>query len=210
MEISYHEIGKSDKEQIEDALPVWLQEVRELLPEIPEDLEVLFDNRYLIDEVGTGGFAAAKNRIVLAFDPYFADKDSQFEDLRGSLYHECFHLVQDWTGETTQNRDVPAIENAIMEGAATVFERERTGAIPLWSDYSDLEDIERTISHVKELGSDYDWQKWKFYDPDTDTRWILYKTGVYIVDAALVGNDLSIEDVAHMGATEILKASGKA
>lgn len=207
MKISYREINKKDKERIEKSLPVWLDEVRKLLPEVPQDMEVEFDERFLIDEVGTGGFAAAKNKIVLAFDPDFNDKEVQFDDLRGSFYHECFHLVQGWTGEATENRAVSAIEETIMEGAATVFERERTESTPLWADYSEFEDIDGVVAQIKELGTDYDWRKWKFYSPATDTKWTLYKIGVYLVETALARNDFSIEDVARMSYQDILEAS---
>ncbi len=195
-----------DKKRIESALQVWLGEVRELLPQVPEDVEVVFDNQYLIDLTGTGGFALDENKIALAFSATFEDKETQFKNLRGSFYHECFHLVQGWTGGEAGG-EIPAIEDALMEGAATVFERDRTQSSPPWADYSDIGNIDHVAEEVESLGVDYDWRKWKFYDSETNTRWILYKIGTYLVDKALANKALSIEDIATMDAVEILKTT---
>ncbi|MEX0748875.1 MAG: DUF2268 domain-containing putative Zn-dependent protease [Candidatus Saccharimonadales bacterium] len=207
IKVSYVEISQKDKSRIEVALPIWLQEVRELLPQVPEVIEVIFDNQYLIKITGTGGFALDKDKIALAFDPAFTNKNLQFNNLRGSFYHECFHLVQGWVGGVAGG-EISAIEDALMEGSATVFERERTGTKPPWSDYSDIKNIDEKLATIKELGANYDWQKWKFYDPETNTRWILYKVGVYLTEKILDNNpELTIEDVAGMKVAGMLDAA---
>lgn len=184
----------------------WDAELRKLLPKLPDKIDIEFDNSLLISATGTGGFAVAKDKIYLAFDPNFSgDKDLQLENLKGSYFHEAYHLVQGFTGEDT-SIPIPAISNAILEGAATVFERDRTKSDPLWGKYEDSVTMNLWTQEIVGLGQPYDWRKYKFYDSDTGRRWIMYKVGTYIVDEALDQNpQLKIEDLATLEPAAILK-----
>ena len=41
----------------------WNEEVRQLLPDVPIDLKVEFNNEWLIPDTGTGGFASSKEKL---------------------------------------------------------------------------------------------------------------------------------------------------
>ena len=191
---------------LEAHIDTWRNELYELLPGVSEDLEIDWDNRWLISNTGTGGATLTKHRIALSFDPKFeGDKAEQIADLKGSYYHEAFHTVQGWTFEDTKGKEISAIEEAIYEGAATVFERERAGTEPLWGAVDDEDTMHKWLDEIRRLPLDYDSRKYKFYDPDTGRRWILYRVGTYIVYRTLRNNpELRVENIATKGPHEIL------
>lgn len=209
-ELCAPEFSQDYHAQLREQIDSWNHELYEVLPGLPDDIEVTFDNRYLISVSGTGGFALSRNKIALAFDPEFQDdKDRQLVDFKGAYFHECFHLIQGWTGEDTASKQFSAIDNAIYEGTATVFERDRTDANPLWASYGSDETMLKWVDEIKQLPIEYDWRKYKFYDPETDRRWIMYRVGTFIADRALQHNpELKIEDLATKTPGDILALAG--
>lgn len=189
----------------------WHGEVKGLLPTLPDNIAYKFDNHLLIEGEGVGGFASAVDTITLAFDPDYNDKEEQLKKFKGTFFHECFHLVQGYTGDKV-DMDVavlPAIHSAIYEGAATVFEREKTGSNPFWGQYPDKDTTLSWISQIKDLSADYDWKKWKWFNPDNNEPNIMYRAGTFIVDDYLSKHpDSTIEDLATMPPEDILVGSG--
>jgi hypothetical protein len=185
----------------------WMPELAELLPEIPLDAEIIFNNKRLISYTGTGGFAKDFKLIELAFDSNFiGDKDEQMINFKGSLFHEFYHLVQGFVGNNESLHGISALETAIYEGSATKFEVLRAVTNPSWSQYPD--DIKNWIHEIVELGNEYDYKKWKFYDPETNRRWILYRSGCYIVDQAILKSGKRIEELAKTPPMDIFMMSG--
>lgn len=182
----------------------YYQEVRKILPDLPKTMKFSFDNSVLTEVTASGGYAKNHNHIVLAFDPFFSSSGKRKEaDLRAAVFHESYHIAQDFT---YAHALMKPIANAIGEGAATVFEREFAGSEPTWGKYS--KEVAGWVDEVKKLGDDYGgkWNEWKYYDPETDRKWILYKVGTYIVDQALTKNPkISVVDLANKKADEILK-----
>lgn len=187
-----------------DSIRDWQKEVLYLLPDNPTPSLVRFDNRYIIKGHGTGGFADSNNVLVLAFELGYPDKLEQLKKLRASYLHESYHLGQGWVGDVL----LSPIDEAILEGAATVFERDRAGTNPTWSQYYDKATMIDILREVLELGPDYDHQKWKYYDKETDDSHMLYKVGTFIIDEALRSNpDVTIETLVSYQASEILQLS---
>lgn len=102
--------------------------------------------------------------------------------------------------------DISAVDHAIYEGAATKFEQIRAGTNPGWSQYP--EEVEDWVREISLLGNEYDFGKWKFYDPETSRRWILYRSGCYIVDQAMLKSGKSIEELAKTPPMKIFEMSG--
>lgn len=183
-----------------------IAEVRKLLPDLTIGIEYVWDNNHLIKEVGSGGMAVTPTLIAVAFDPDFNDRPAQKAYLRGSIFHECFHLVQGWTGFEGTHDDPTFLDNAILEGTATVFERERTESDPLWGKYEPDSTMRAWLEEVSSLPRDTDIRKYKFWDPETKRRWVLYKLGTWIADKTLEANpDLQIEDLATMPPGKVLE-----
>ncbi|MGH7237569.1 MAG: hypothetical protein ACREGF_03480 [Candidatus Saccharimonadales bacterium] len=163
---------------------IFYDEVRQLLPQLPAEMQFTLDNSRLINGYASGGGALSPREIAVAYDPFFAaSTDEKEAELRATVFHEAYHVAQNFTFEIPKPSPM---ENAIYEGAATVFEREMAASSPRWGEYP--ADVSTWVEEVKALPPDYDWRKWKFYDPETDRSWILYRTGTFIVDRALARN----------------------
>ena len=202
-----HEVSPNLELELRTKISEWLPELSQILPEVPLDAEILFDNNWLIPDTGTGGFAMEPKKIALAFNPEFTgDKEEQMVNFKGSLFHEMYHLVQGFVGNDESLNGISALENAIYEGAATKFEVLRAGTNPGWSQYP--EEIEDWVREIAKVGNEYDYGKWKFYDPETNRRWILYRSGCYIVDQAILKSGKAIEELAKTPPMEIFEMSG--
>jgi hypothetical protein len=203
-------IGKDAEQELRKQLAGWGKELRKLLPALPKQIEIIFDNNVLVDVTGTGGYAISKNKLALAFHPNFSgDKARQLINFKGAYFHESYHLVQGFT-MTTAPDILPAINNAVYEGAAAVFERDRSGADPLWvwGKYETSKTMKKWFDEIKSLPLKYDWRRYKIYDKKTGRRWVMYKVGTFVADEAIKKNPkLSIEDLATMPPEEILKLS---
>jgi len=102
-----------------------------------------------------------------------------------------------------------AIENAIYEGMATVFEREYCGVWQPYGDYRNTseEKLKTWIKDLQRLSLDEfekNYKDWKFFHPKLKERWIVYKTGTWMIDQILQKNKLTIIDLRSKTATEIL------
>lgn len=197
--------------RLQPSIDAWHQETRELLPSLPEKLDIFWvgGGVLLIRDVGVGGLAYSKELVTLVFDPDFPDKETQLKNFKGTYFHESYHVAQGFVetalpaGATT-----PVMMNAILEGAATVFERERAGTDPIWGKYPEREAALVWLAEVKQLPVDYDEHAWKFYHPEKQERHILYKVGTFIVDEALARSGKQIEELATVPWQEILELSG--
>lgn len=201
--------AKAAVEQVIDAAYI---EVRKLLPELSADLQIWLDNRHLIPETGEGGYSYAPDIINIAFDLDFKDRHAQLKNLRATIFHESFHVVQGHTYEQPRALYETALDSAIYEGCATIFEREYAHSDPLWGKYRQHDDNElqrwqeglRTVS-ADEYYKDMDmYEKWAFYDKDTGERCRVYKTGTWLVDKVLEKTKLNILDLRTKSAADII------
>lgn len=194
------------------------REVRGDIPELPETLQIYFDNWYLIAETGEGGFAYAPDILTMSFDPDFTDAQLQTAHLRSTVFHESYHLAH---GHTYEQSTLPyrhALDSAIYEGCASVFEREYTHPELLPGDYSDCTEsqLQEWCSALAEISNDdYRngdtglWVKWALYDKETGERWRVYKVGTWLVDKALQQSGKGILDLRSLTAEEIHRLTGE-
>ena len=188
-------------------IDTYYDELRQLLPSLPETLQVYFSDYGIMIETGVGGFAYSDEIVTISIEADFPDKAVQLSNIRPTIFHEGLHLYQKYTGD----HEYSAIESAVYEGMATVFEREVEGTLQPYGIYKDI-----PIPHLKEwfgllsdLGEEYIKdekvrRKWAFYNDDLQERWILYKTGTWITDEVLIKTGLNILDLKDKTAKEIL------
>ena len=216
MELTFFDDAPNYKavEIVRDPLQTYFDEVGKLLPELPRKLHIWLDNDGLVEETGEGGFAYSPDIINIAFDVDFEDTQAQLKALRGTVFHESYHLVQGHTSVEPKAEYRSMLDNAIYEGCATVFERVHAGVAPLWGEYKqhsqeELEtwrDAMATYSNEEyrdgKLGL---WPRWAFYDKDDGQRWKLYKVGSWMVDEAMERSRMGVLDMRRMSAYEILE-----
>lgn len=201
-------IEPSLETELRNLISSWHQELQTLLPGLPEEIDIEFDNNYLIPIFATGGAAWNPQLIKLAYDSRFdAPESVKISELRATYFHESYHVFRGYSFETTP-ADQSAIGIAIEEGLATKFESLSAGSDP---GYAQLENRDTMLSWVEEVrglpnGFDYDWQKYKFFDFETGRKWILYKVGVFIVDEAIKNSPKhTLESLNYLSANEILE-----
>ena len=195
-----------------NALKNYESEIRKILPKLPEPINIWLDTANVIPETGEGGFAYSSDTINISIDVDFKDKALQLHSLRGTVFHEAYHITQGHTFVEPSATYASALDGAIYEGCATIFEREYAGSSPLWGNYmqysiDELAKWRDTMANIPY--DDYQsestglWQAWAFYDPSDKQRWKLYKTGTWIVDEALRVSKKDIFDLRTLSAAEI-------
>lgn len=201
-----HYQNKATEETLAGIISDYYDEVRKLLPELPELIQIYFSDYGIIPESGVGGYAYAHDIITISIDPDFTDKKKQLADIRPTVFHEAFHVFQNYTGESGP---FSAIQNTIYEGMATIFEREYCDVWQPYGDYRETseEKIKRWINDLQELSIEEfenNYSDWKFYHPKLKERWIVYKTGTWMADQVLQKHKLNILDLSTKKADEVL------
>lgn len=198
-----------------DVLPLleeYFVEVRGILTELPEKLNIYLLNDMLIPETGEGGFAYSSDIVTVSFDLNFKDKALQKAALRGTVFHESYHLVQGHTSQSPTAEYRSALDSAIYEGCATVFEREYAKSYSPWGDYSQhtKDELERWVKELRRINiddfaqdKDGIWRRWAFYDEQSGQRWRLYKVGTWLVELALARSRKDILELKNMSAGDI-------
>lgn len=186
---------------------------RELLPELPADLQLYVNDEGIIPEKGVGGYAYSPTIMTLGVRNDFKDKSLQRDSLADTILHEGYHMVQGHTGNPTAPHRT-ALDNAVYEGCATKFELVYgVSRDAPWGDYSkhSREELEAWASKLESFTDDVWrendgklWRQWSFYDHEDGTRWKAYKAGVWLVDKYLAQTQEDIRDLRHRTAAEIL------
>ncbi len=188
----------------------WYDEVRVILPNLPENLQIFFldqNSENIMPESGIGGIAYNNEIMSLGFDLNFKDKKEQLLQLKSTIFHEALHIAQ---GHTLLSNDAPLLESMVYEGLATVFEREIVGIDQPYGKYpKDVSIIEDWVDRISLINPPVDFEseysRWAFYDSDEDEAWKLYRVGTWYIDQVLSENkNLSIIDLTKMTAKEIL------
>lgn len=191
-------------------LKYWI-EVRSLLPELPVDVEATIDNTHLIKDTGVGGFVTGPGKMLLSFDPDFSDKSLQQHNLRGTIFHQAYHMAQGHSFANPTAEYDTALDNAIYEGAAIVFEQTYADSYPAWGDYRQVSSVvldqwqtalARIPIYQHMLGTKL-WQEWSSAADDPKDSWRSYRVGTRLIDEYLKKTHKNILDLRHLSAEYI-------
>jgi uncharacterized protein YjaZ len=151
---------------------------------------------------GLGGFAHNKHTIDLNLSTALFDLALE-KGIPTAVPHETHHVVRGYLGDSWKGS---AIEAAIAEGLASVFETEVSGIITSMSSYQD--EVTGWVGEMMELGPDWSYSDW-FTGPNKGRWYVGYKVGRYIVDRA-IRNAPNETAVTLVNATpkEILRMAG--
>ncbi len=208
-----HYQNKAYETPFESLISDSLDEVRKLLPNLSESVQIYFSDYGILEETGIGGYAYSSNIITISLDPNFDDKGKQEASIRPTVFHESFHLSQGFTGE---DGPFSAVDNALYEGMATVFEREYAGVFEPYGDYRQISEkkLKWWTEELREMSAEVFadeevYSKWKFYHPELKEQWIAYRTGTWLVDKILKKKGLTILDLRTKKATDVLSMYDK-
>lgn len=202
-----HYQNEAVEKPLEASISKYYDEVRRVLPGLHKTVKIYFSDYGILPESGVGGYAYSQEIITISIDPDFKDKKKQLKDIRPTIFHEAFHQYQGYTGEAGP---FSAIENAIYEGMATIFEREYCG---IWQPYGDYrktseDSLKQWLKDLQQLSlEDFQntYSEWKFYHPKLKERWIVYKVGTWITDQVLEKHKLAIFDLSTKTAADVFK-----
>lgn len=208
------QIEKFENEEVER---LFLEEIdksytklKGILPGLPEKLKVVFEGRDNYDHIGTDGYAVSSDTIGIGINADVEDRGPQFAKIQSLVFHECYHMRQGFHYDTEPSS---ALEAAIYEGCATIFERDYADSAPLWGNYQqeNEETLRRWYEAMKAITAEEyfeesgeTWKKWAFYDPETHESWRVYKVGTWLVDGIMKAKNLDIVDLHDRTAKEIL------
>lgn len=185
-------------------------ELRALLPHLPETMNIEFGTNYDYGENGVTGSALSSNSMKIGIRINQTNRTSQFDRIGHVVKHEGYHIGQGFYN----SEPCSAIEAAVYEGCATVFERDYLGSEPKWADYSmhDEETLQYWLDEIKTITADQyfessgeTWRRWAFYDAATDASWRIYKTGTWLVDAVMHKTGLNTIELNSLTANEIIE-----
>ena len=183
-------------------------ELRALLPHLPETMNIDFGTNYDYGEDGVTGSALSPNSMKIGIRIDQDDRTLQYARIRPVVMHEGYHIGQGFYN----SEPCSALEAAVYEGCATIFERDYVGFSPKWADYSmhDERTLRNWLNEIKTITADQyfepsgeTWRKWAFYDAETDASWRIYKTGTWLVEAVMRKTGLNALELNNLSADEI-------
>lgn len=192
-------------EQYRSDITSYYIEAQALLPELPQNISFERSDNLIIPGHPTGGYTASLSLVKLGIDGACRDQTALTSSLRATIFHEAFHVVQGYNGEVAKKRPFNAIEAAVFEGCATVFARDYANKTPGWAEYEDEQTMLAWCQEIEQVPSGQDYRNLRFFDPATGRKWVVYRTGVFIVDRALQATGLDIIALRLKNVDEIVK-----
>jgi len=183
------------------------QEVRTLLPTLPDVIEVtaMIIDRNVDIVGGVTGRADAPGKVVIEFSSVFPGGISAAarSSLSSTIFHEFHHLERGWTIQG--NMFGPGIPiAAVNEGLASVFAEEYTG-VYFEAAYSYPEDAAAWLQEILALPVDADYSTWMMGEHPDGRNSIGYRVGRYIVHQATANSGKSVLELSSLAPEEILR-----
>ncbi len=154
----------------------------------------------LIADTHDDGHTYNSEFITIAFDPdYFGKQSPEVlgQHISGTVFHEINHAARLQLGIWHET----FLDNCIMEGLATVFERDYAHTKPAWADYP-LE-VTDWLAEIERNQQALDYRQYMYSHPD-GRKYIGYKVGTYIVDRAVQKSGESVVGLTQLECRDIL------
>lgn len=180
------------KQDIQEVVETAVKEVAESRLPLPDYVNVVVypaEAGDVIPETGVMGMTYSDEYVSVYFDhtlPY--GKKKLYEALRATVFHELVHA----TTFQYEPWQPGVLFGAVTEGLATVFERDHADARPLWADYEGRLVMRDWLDELKALPDETEKNRDYFFQHPDGRRWIVYKTGVWIIDTLLSSGGTSL------------------
>ena len=184
-------------------------EVREWLPQLATKVELVVEvGTTVIPETGeTGRTLSGEQQVTWTVNPFRVEGVMAIASahLRSTLIHELNHVVRTQGKSKAELWQRQLMDYVVSEGLATAFAREVSGQLPLWGQHPD--NVHNWVEELLALPPDTSRQEWMFKHPD-GRRWIVYKSGTYLVDRAVAASGLSFSVLTETPTSEIVELAG--
>lgn len=204
-------ISGTQKEVIREVISTSEREVRELVPKLPDSIEVVVEQvDWNLDGVGGVTGRAESNRppqvMVQISKQYQAGKPEAIRSgLKATLFHEFHHLSRGWAIQ--DNAFGPGIPNAMVnEGLAVVFSEMHTGTAYDSNGYGEVTD--HWVREILDLPLDASYADWVMGEHPDGRTYIGYRTGNFLIRKAMTRSGKNILDLSELSPEAILRLAG--
>lgn len=203
-----YQFTRLERTQIQTIIEAAYSEATQSLPVLSQQLNILVEpSDSVIPEIGVSGTAMHKDMLGIRLNPDFDEGLNRVIDtyMKGQVIHEIHHCAR----YKLFDAEHTLLENAVLEGLATVFERYHADYAVVWGDYSDISIKAWTKKLLaRQHETDFDYTQW-FFGSSDGRRWIGYRVGAYIVDQALENRpEDTPATLVHISARDILRMAG--
>ncbi len=191
------------KDEIQAAAESAADEVVNLIPFLPGYVNLVVSPtipEQVIPETGDGGMTYGDDYSSVYFDytvPH--GKKRLLSGIRTTTFHELVHAAT-YQYEAWQPG---VLYGAVTEGLATVFERDYADSQPLWGEYEDDETMDKWLHELEALSPKSEKDMDYFVNHPDGRKWIVYKTGVWIVDK-LLQSDENLFELMKLGHNDVI------
>ena len=187
------------------------EEVRNLLPNLPDSIKVIVENvdwnLNIVNGV-TGRTETNHPPLVLVqiSNNYQGGViDSVYQGIKSTIFHELHHLSRGWAIQ--DNEFSYGIPNAMVnEGLAVAFTEIYTGNINEVNAYTD--EADNWVKEILALPLDASYSDWVMGEHPDGRTYIGYRTGNFLVRGAINNSGKSILELSNLIPKEIIKLAG--
>ncbi|WP_190808802.1 DUF2268 domain-containing putative Zn-dependent protease [Flagellimonas sp. S3867] len=186
-------------------------EVRELLPNLPDSIKVIVENvDWNLDIVnGVTGRTETNHPplVLLQISNNYKGGiiDSVYQGIKTTIFHEFHHLSRGWAIQ--DNKFSYGIPNAMVnEGLAVAFTEIYTGNINEVNSYPI--EADSWVKEILALPLDADYSHWVMGEHPDGRTYIGYRTGNFLARQAMKKSGKSILELSNLMPNEIIKLAG--
>lgn len=202
---------ESQKVFINNVISKSEDEVRKLLPSLPDSIKVVVEKvDWNLDIVnGVTGRTETNHPplVLLQISNNYKDGiiDSLFQGIKSTIYHEFHHLSRGWAIQ--DNKFSYGIPNAMVnEGLAVAFTEIHTGIINDVNSYSN--EADSWVKEILSLPLDANYAQWVMGEHPDGRTYIGYRTGNFLARQAMKRSRKSIVELSNLMPNEIIKLAG--
>jgi len=205
------QFSESQKVFIREVISHSEEEVRNLLPNLPDSIKVIVENvDWNLDIVNgvTGRTETNHPPLVLVqISNNYQEGviDSVYQGIKSTIFHEFHHLSRGWAIQ--DNKFGPGIPNAMVnEGLAVAFTEIYTGNIIDVNSYP--EEADNWVKEILALPLNASYAQWVMGEHPDGRTYIGYRTGNFLARRAMNISGKSILELSSLMPNEIIKLAG--
>ena len=202
---------ESQKVFIREVISNTEEEVRNLLPNLPDSIQVIVENvDWNLDIVSgvTGRTETNHPPLVLVqiSNNYQGGViDSVYQGIKSTIFHEFHHLSRGWAIQ--DNKFSYGIPNAMVnEGLAVAFTEIYTGNINEVNAYT--EEADHWVKEILALPLDASYSDWVMGEHPDGRTYIGYRAGNYLIHKTIEKSKMTILELSELSPNNILKLTG--
>jgi len=202
---------ESQKVFIREVISNSEEEVRKLLPKLPDSIKVIVEAvDWDLDIVnGVTGRAETNSPplVLVQISHHYKGGviDSVYQGIKSTIFHEFHHLSRGWAIQ--DNKFSYGIPNAMVnEGLAVAFTEIYTENINEVESYTD--EADNWVKEILALPLDASYSEWMMGEHPDGRTYIGYRTGNFLARKAMIKSGKTILELSELMPNEIIKLAG--